>query len=266
MSIISYFPSGGTNVSPTTATINDVAEGKIFFLSNGDKATGALPDYRGVILAVDDETGISYDPVNGVLVFRPAEDSIIGSQNNEGLYALQSWVAYKIGLINSPTETKSSKIMAGSSVLGIRGTGGITTDYTVKLLNSSASPSLLYVFYEGNELAQVGDMVDVLSGDTIRCVADVSNNNIVYVDNVLVASGDPVDYSYTVMGSITVTFGASTIYINTSNISTVGAIEYNTVEDIENYFVADLENAFSISAIENITVGEIQNYEVGEIE
>ena len=116
---------GGTasyvNISDTTATPADVPTTKNFYMADGTKTSGVVTDARssGYIADVGE---VSTDGSNLTV------DLTGDGSNPYGAIATTVKAPYNvealgIGLIDSPSETTSAKIVSGNTILGITGTG-----------------------------------------------------------------------------------------------------------------------------------------------
>ena len=146
-----------TDVSDTTAAPNDVADTKSFYMSNGTKVSGYVTDGRssGYVADVGD---VSTDGTNLTI------DLTGDGANPYGAIATTVKAPYDaaalgIGLISTPIETTSAKIVSGNTILGITGTGGTPTQ--TKSVSYTSNGSATVTPDTGYALSQVNVTVAI---------------------------------------------------------------------------------------------------------
>lgn len=196
---IQNIPTGTTpTYDTTTANPEDVASGKTFYKATStsavSKQTGYVTDCRtnGYTASAAD---ISLYNNNVEVDLTDGGSSLYGIIANTAKIPYNV-AAYKIGLIDTPVDTTSSKIVAGNTILGVSGTGGGTHTVTIK---SSGNSSFCYISYNNTSYYTVGNTFTVPHGATITC----------YVSNMskeVKVNGQPVasdTYTYTVNSDVT---------------------------------------------------------------
>lgn len=168
-----------SDTSATTATIRDVSNQKQFYSSECALVSGELADGRaermtlslqGKYAATFIDNTTATEPQNSITVI-PTASLIVGGQNviddeESGVDIDSHSLARAIGIIgNTQGETSSTKITFGSTILGIKGKGGITdlTGTTWKLnssINTSSVDRFGISFESGTETFDTFDVFD----------------------------------------------------------------------------------------------------------
>lgn len=196
---IQNIPTGTTpTYDVTTANPEDVADNKTFYKATSSstvsKQTGYVTDCRtnGYTASVADISLYN----NNVQV-----DLTGGGSNYYGIIANTAKIpynaaAYGIGLINTPSDTTSSKIVAGNTILGVSGTGGGTHTVTIK---SSGNSSFCYISYNNTSYYTAGNMFTVPHGATITCYVSNTSKEVEVNGNTIASD----TYAYTVNSDVT---------------------------------------------------------------
>lgn len=124
--------SGGSTPSYTVTTASEghVLSGLSFYKATSTTTatltTGSLYNGDGYLMGTTTGDTISLDTSNHRVKLLPLNDMFIGGSGDmgNGLHTTYSDLAVAINLISSTTETTSSKISTGNTILGITGTGG----------------------------------------------------------------------------------------------------------------------------------------------
>lgn len=146
--------SGGSTPSytVTTASEGQVVSGLSFYKATSTTTailtTGSLYNGDGYLMGTTTGDTISLDTSNHRVKLLPLNDMFIGGSVDmgNGIHTTYSDLAVAINLISSTTETTSSKISTGNTILGITGTGGgggfnIDLTGTTWLFNNSLTGS-----------------------------------------------------------------------------------------------------------------------------
>lgn len=148
---------------------------------------------------------LRYDAERGTFIISPAAVTTIGGDENSGLEIGQNWIAFAAGLIKTPMDKVSDKLLPGVTVFGV--TGGKAT-CSVKIA-SRGFDTMAYVLYDGVKYVNAGDVVEVPCGSEIIVYANAGRTNTVSVDGKTVENGGAVEYKYVVGADIEVDFNMS---------------------------------------------------------
>lgn len=162
-------PSGNgtalfTDVSPTTATVSDVAQGKIFFDASGNQQTGTASTGGGAISIVDtqDSHGGTIRTITAEVVTTGTEGTPTatkGSVSNHSISVTPS-VTNTAGMIQGGTHTgtavtvSASELVSGTLSVTDNGTHDVTNYASVNVNVSGGGSSKNIQIYQGVDYAR----------------------------------------------------------------------------------------------------------------
>lgn len=148
---------------------------------------------------------LRYDAEKGTFIICPPASITIGGSADSGVEVEQNWVAFAAGLIKTPMDKVSDKLLPGVTVFGVT---GVQKKCTVKI-TSRGYENLAYVIYNGTKYVNVGDTFEVNGGDEITVYGNAGMTNTISVDGNVVERGGAVECKYVVDADIDVDFNMS---------------------------------------------------------
>ena len=200
-----YNPSSSVTYTVTDATDGDVLSGRSFYKATSTTTatltTGSLYNGDGYLIGTTTGDTISLDTSNHRVKLLPVNNMFIGGSGDmgNGLHTTYSDLAVAINLISSATETTSSKISTGNTILGITGTGssgGFNIDLTgtTWVLNSVINLypySAYYIYFEDGYSHNTWSILDIDSDGKSSGLQykDGKSDTTVYINNSWVNNG-----------------------------------------------------------------------------
>lgn len=121
-------PSGNTTAkfiepSPTTATANDVAQGKIFFLADGTQSVGTASGGGGGGIEITQDA-------NGYLILPSTGGGGGGGASEYGTIIVQNNTTFSVGIKSCENDANGNSVQNGHTVtIASQGTGQIPLTY-----------------------------------------------------------------------------------------------------------------------------------------
>ena len=229
------------DISDSTAIASDVASGKYFYLSTGQKVQGTASGGGTPAISVVDTTDSAGGTIRTITALDISDTTAVASDVASGKY------------FYTANGTKTVGTASG-------GGGGA---YTCTLTNSGSSDGGIYVKYNNTKYYTSNDSFDFNANDTLSITVNYGNSNAVRVNGTIIAGGSGqfvTNYSYTLPAcSISVTFtqGRSYSYIDISVPLHTIHLEFtdSTDTDIDVYYDDALISTM-ITAYEPTTYGQ----------